>query len=93
MNEYVIYGNMVEAAKQLKFSQIIYQNMINRKDIEGALEYLKTYLREAHEAWGLARDDIRKLYKDDKQYMEALRDACNEGEQKGLEMYEEANRY
>ena len=91
MRKEIVYANMVEAAKQLKFSQIVYQNYLGRKDIEGALNYLKTYLNESHEAWRAARDDVRKLYKDDKQYMEVLRDACNEGEQKGAEMYKKTN--
>ena len=91
MRKEIVYANMVEAAKQLKFSQIVYQNYLDRKDIEGALNYLKTYLNEGHEAWRAARDDVRKLYKDDKQYMEVLRDACNEGEQKGVEMYKKMN--
>ena len=79
----VEYLVMMEAAENLYIVQKEYQEYIDEGDVQGALNYKKKYLDEAHKRWNDARDALRIKYPDDKQYMEALRDATNEGEHNG----------
>lgn len=79
----VEYLVMMEAAENLYITRKEYQEYIDARDVQGALNYKKKYLDEAHKRWNDARDALRIKYPDDKQYMEALRDATNEGEHKG----------
>lgn len=78
--EYLI---MVEAAENLYIAQKEYQEYIDARDVQGALDYKKNHLDASHKRWTDARGALRKKYPDDKQYTEALRDATNEGEHKG----------
>lgn len=75
----VEYLVMMESAENLYIARKEYQEYIDAKDVQGALNYKKKYLDEAHKRWNDARDALRVKYPDDKQYIEALRDATNEG--------------
>ena len=74
---------MMEAAENLYIVRKEYQEYIDARDVQGALSYKKKYLDEAYKRWNDARDALRIKYPDNKQYMEALRDATNEGEHNG----------
>lgn len=74
--EYLV---MVKSAENLYIVQKEYQEYIDEGDVQGALNYKKKYLDEAHKRWNDARDALRIKYPDDKQYMEALRDATQVG--------------
>lgn len=82
--EYLV---MVEAVENLYLARKEYQEYIDARDVQGALSYKKNYLDVFSRRWNDAKDVLRAKYPDDKQYMEVLRDATNEGECEGETTY------